>query len=204
MKPENAGGLVVLEGPDGTGKTTLAEALVAELSRSKIVKHHSFPGTGHRSLGKLVYRLHHDPELFDTEKPTPAGLQALHIAAHLDAIERTLLPALRAGDWVVLDRFWWSTVVYGRVSGVDSRILNALIHAEQLAWGDWKPRAVFHVTCSIPYKDEQKDSWARLLEEYQKIARDEATNYPVYSITNTGTAQSAVKQMVDALGAEEC
>jgi dTMP kinase len=61
-------------------------------------------------------------------------LQTLHVAAHLDAIERKILPALEAGTWVILDRYWWSTWVYGIEQGISSTYLEPVIKAEQARW----------------------------------------------------------------------
>jgi dTMP kinase len=55
-----------------------------------------------------------------------ASLQLLHIAAHIDAIERRIKPTLGQGRIVILDRFWWSTMVYGAVSGVSEALLRGM------------------------------------------------------------------------------
>ena len=95
------------------------------------------------TIGRLVYDIHHDPVQYGVEKITAASLQALHIAAHLDAIERLILPDLSEGRWVILDRFWWSTWVYGRVARVERTTLDALIQAERLHWKGVQPDAFF-------------------------------------------------------------
>ena len=85
---------------------------------------------------RLFYNLHHAPETLNIKQMAPASLQLLHIAAHLDAIESTIIPALRSGTSVVLDRFWWSTKVYGLAAGANKRLLNAMIDVELAAFGD--------------------------------------------------------------------
>ena len=92
------GRLVVFEGPDGVGKTTLAEALVGELTcRGTRCEYFSFPGKDPGTLGRLVYEVHHDPKKFGIRDINPTSKQVLHIAAHVDAIERRILPALEEG-----------------------------------------------------------------------------------------------------------
>src|SRR5688572_29956791 len=119
------GKLVVIEGPDGVGKTAIANELSLRLNHSgqpcKVI---AFPGNEPGTLGKLIYGIHHDPTQFGVEQVTPTAVQVLHVAAHLDAIERSILPILRSGQYVLLDRFWWSTWVYGLVSGVNRHILR--------------------------------------------------------------------------------
>ena len=94
-------------------------------------------------MGRLVYDLHHDADDLGLGEINPTSLQILHIAAHVDAIEERILPALRTGAWVVLDRFWWSTWVYGLAFGVPENSLETMIELELLHWGEVKPgRAV--------------------------------------------------------------
>jgi thymidylate kinase len=138
----NPGRLIVFEGPDGVGKSTLSRALVGRLREMGLnCDHLSFPGNEEGTIGHLVYEVHHNPASFGLTAITDASLQALHIAAHLDEIERRIMPALRGGSWVILDRFWWSTWVYGRAASVENPTLDALIQAELLHWRDIKPDA---------------------------------------------------------------
>src|SRR6266446_2304791 len=138
------GKLIVFEGPDAVGKSTLVQYLRVLLEQDQLANEIlSFPGDRPGTIGKLVYELHHAPGKFGIEQISPIGLQALHIAAHLDAITRTILPAINSGTWVVLDRFWWSTWVYGRAAGIEPRILDALVSSEKLLWGQVTPSVVF-------------------------------------------------------------
>ena len=103
------GNLIILEGPDGVGKSTLSMLLYDHLRRKNVeCSVHSFPGKDEGTLGALVYALHHDLKRFGVKEAAPESLQLMHIAAHVDAIQRILLPALQREETVILDRFWWS------------------------------------------------------------------------------------------------
>lgn len=195
------GRLVVFEGPDGAGKTALTNAVVEELThQGESCEYFSFPGREAGTLGHLVYEVHHEPENFSIDYIEPASLQVLHVAAHLDAIAQRILPTLKAGCSVILDRFWWSTVVYGIVGGVDRGILDAMIDLELKGWGAVEPDVAFLVTRHKPLRKEGSDErWQRLRDAYGELAREQARRYPVETVVNEGTLNEALGQVMRAL-----
>ena len=182
----DSGQLIVFEGPDGIGKSSLLEEVRAQLARSiSTVKEASFPGKTPGSLGAIVYGLHHDPSRFGIAQINPIALQTLHIAAHMDSIQSTILPALNSGAVVLLDRFWWSTSVYGTAANVDATALELLVQAEQVVWEGRLPDAVFLVTRSEAFRPEHpQDHFDRHLQLYLKLAARESGRYPVFSVEN--------------------
>ena len=75
------GRLIVFEGPDGVGKSTLAAKLTDRLRKTGVpCKYMAFPGRQPGSLGRLVYDLHHDAHGFGLNEFSPTSLQLLHIA----------------------------------------------------------------------------------------------------------------------------
>ncbi len=143
-----SGKLFVFEGPDGVGKTTVVQAVAKELrARTIPCECLAFPGREDGTVGQLIYRLHHNPGAVGlTSSVSPLALQALHVAAHVDSIDTRIRPALLAARCVLLDRFWWSTWVYGRVAGIPAKPLEAMIDFERLVWGAIQPAAVFVVS----------------------------------------------------------
>lgn len=193
------GRLVVFEGPNEVGKTTLAHALTAELKRQGIpCETHAFPGRSPGTLGHHVYQLHHNSAQFGVRDFTPAALQALHIAAHLDAIEGIILPRLAAGIDVVLDRYWWSTIAYGAAGGVSERILESLVVSELLAWGDHKPALVVVLDRS-PAPGAKPDLVDVLRDQYRKLVDDASGNHPTCYVDNNGTVDQTVMQVAALL-----
>lgn len=186
--------LIIFEGVDAAGKSAVCDGYVKALIQNGIsAKLLAFPGNTPGTLGHLVYQLHHGTCSKGVEQITATSLQALHIAAHLDAIESVIVPTLEAGCTVVLDRYWWSTWVYGLVSGASPEVLQALISAERLVWGRWVPSIVFHVTRCCPLRNEPIETWEALRNEYDSLARQEAENYPVFILANDGTLTGTVE-----------
>lgn len=194
----SVGQLIVFEGPDGVGKSTLSKALSESLTNMGIsCKYFSFPGKEKGSIGRIVYDLHHSPEKFDLKEIHPISLQALHIAAHLDAIENMILPSMKRGSWIILDRFWWSTWVYGRKTSNSSSVLDALINAEQIQWGDTKSSIVFLID-RLPESHRNSDH-ADLWKNYEILRDKECKKYPVKAIQNNESIQDAMRQVIGTL-----
>ena len=187
--------LIVFEGVDAAGKSSVCDMYVKLLgSRGEAAKLLSFPGKAPRTLGGLIYGLHHDPPMHGVDQLTQTSLQALHIAAHLDAIETVIVPSLESGETIVLDRYWWSTWVYGVVGGAAPNILEALIEAERLAWGRWQPTLLFHVIRSTPLREEPIDTWVKLRREYDNLAALEGGKYPICILSNEGNLDETVSK----------
>ena len=141
------GNLIVFEGVDGAGKTTLAKELTTLLQQQNIpCEYLAFPGRNVGTLGFHVYQLHHDMANYGISEIDPLSLQLLHVAAHVDEIKRQIRPKLLSGISIVLDRFWWSTLVYGKVAGAKEKQLRNILRIEQEEWKSIRPLALFMVT----------------------------------------------------------
>ena len=117
---------IVLEGPDGAGKSVQARSLADRLRALRLsVTYSREPGgTG---LGEQVRRIVNDPG------PTLRGPKAdvlLYSAARAQHVDEVIRPALEAGGVVVCDRYATSTMAYqGFGSGMDRDLLGRI--------GDW-------------------------------------------------------------------
>jgi dTMP kinase len=110
------GKLITIEGIDGAGKSTLATALHAELSRARRVELLREPGGV--VLAECIRELVTDPGL----RCGPRAEALLYAAARAQLVEERLRPWLEEGTWVLLDRFVDSSLAYqgaGRGLGVD-------------------------------------------------------------------------------------
>lgn len=194
------GKLIAFEGPDKVGKTTLARALSTRLNDAGVrCEYRSFPGERPRSLGHLVHRVHHDATGAGLDHISPVSLQVLHVAAHIEAIEEDILPALREGRWVVLDRFWWSTWVYGAASGIDERTLRAMIRLERIHWKRVKPSVVFLVERRGAFTRDQDEPGRVIHSAYKHMVDQEGSGVLIRTIRNDSSAADAVDAIWSAL-----
>ena len=116
----HAGVFIVLEGPDGAGKSVQARLLAERLqARGLDVTYSREPGG--TELGEQVRHIVNDPG------PTLRGPKAdvmLYTAARAQHVEEVIRPALDAGHVVVCDRYYTSTMAYqGYGSGMDRELL---------------------------------------------------------------------------------
>ncbi len=123
------GRFITLEGGEGTGKSTQIRRLAAALEKKGIaVLCTREPGgsPGAEEIRKLM--VEGEPGRWDAVTET-----LLAYAARVDHVARTIGPALRAGTWVISDRFNDSTFAYqgvGRglaretIRRIDSAVLD--------------------------------------------------------------------------------
>lgn len=191
----------MFEGPDGVGKSELSRRCVQHLQdQGHCCELLAFPGQEDGTLGKLVYDIHHGPARHGVSGMSPTSLQILHIAAHVDAIDRRILPALQAGNIVVLDRFWWSTWVYGTVAGAQPPVLQAMLQLELAAWGQVRPDIVLLIRRKKPLRPEPPKQWQAWLAEYGNLATSESSKYPVTEVANESTIQAALDKIIGVVG----
>ncbi|MGN6188710.1 MAG: dTMP kinase [Conexibacter sp.] len=199
------GRLITIEGLDGAGKTTLADALLAELTRRRLpVSLLREPGGVEAS--ERVRALVKDPGL----RVGPRTEALLYAAARAQLVEEALAPALGAGRWVLLDRFVDYTHAYqgaGRGLGVDAvaainafatgdvradrtlllRIDPALGRARQDGRGEQPDRL----------EQEADDFFARIAAAYDALAAAEPQR--IRTLDASGDAPAVLAQALAAL-----
>jgi dTMP kinase len=128
-----AGKFITFEGGEGAGKSTqikrLAERLEAAGRAVVVTREPGGTPMAEEIRAMLLAGL--------AEELGPDGEAVLFAAARADHVERVIRPALRAGKWVLSDRFSDSTRVYQGVGGgADGGILSAL---DRVAVGRTQP-----------------------------------------------------------------
>jgi len=122
----SAGRFITLEGIEGAGKSTIARYIVDWLTERGIpVRLTREPGGT-----PLAERLRHIVLERGPETLSPVTETLLMFAARTLHVENVIGPALRAGQWVVCDRFTDATRAYqGSGRGVDGALIDALASA---------------------------------------------------------------------------
>ena len=99
---------LVIEGPDGVGKSTLVAAVAEELTQRAVSVQVTREPTD-TELGRLIR----------SDRELRGRALALACAADRQAhLELEILPALNAGRWVVCDRYVQSSLVLQRLDGL--------------------------------------------------------------------------------------
>jgi dTMP kinase len=127
------GKFITFEGGEGAGKSTQARMLKAALeSRGREVVLTREPG-GTRTAEEIRKLLVEGAP----ERWTPMSETLLFLAARADHVARLIEPAIKAGTWVISDRFSDSTFVYQGIArglGVDN-----VRRISQASLGDFAP-----------------------------------------------------------------
>lgn len=207
------GRFIVLEGPDGAGKSVQATRLAEWLrQRGRTVTLTREPG-GTR-LGEQVRAILLDPG--DVSRgPTADAL--LFNAARSQLVPEVIRPALVRGDIVVCDRFATSTMAYqGYGSGVDRDLLAAI---QSWVTGGLEPDLVLLLDVPVEvgltrrgagtveeqtrFEDRSRHDLAfheRVRAGYRRMAADDPVRWVVVDgSADADTVAAAVTRAVDAL-----
>lgn len=108
-----SGCFIVIEGIDGSGKSSLAQRLEAALQavKRRVVRTREPGGT---PLGERIRSLLLAPE---NKAMVPFTELFLFMACRAQLVEELIRPALKRGDVVLLDRYYYSTAAYQGAAG---------------------------------------------------------------------------------------
>src|SRR5438105_5088529 len=112
MGAEGSGVFVVVEGPEGAGKSTLVRSLATRLlaeGRDVVTVREPGGTPVAEAARKVVLKFPHDM--------TPAAELFLFLTARTDLVQRVIRPALEAGDVVIADRNNMSDKAYTVAAG---------------------------------------------------------------------------------------
>jgi dTMP kinase len=197
---------ISLEGGEGVGKSTQAQALAEALRERGIdVVLTREPGG---SDGAEAIR---DLLLSGTEERFgPEAEALLFAAARADHVRKTIRPALKAGRWVLSDRFIDSSLAYQ--GGAGQLGLDAVRAANALAVGDTLPdRTLILISdegsararardgdSSDRIGGRRDDYHQQVLAAFERIAAEEPDR--VRLVDASGTAEQVTERLLVALG----
>lgn len=205
MTQPSPGRLLIFEGLDGAGKSTQVQLLATWLrSHGQAVRLTAEPGG--TSLGRqLEAILKHGGQAL-----SPRTEALLFLAARAEHVERVLRPALAAGEWVLCDRFSFSTLAYqGWGHGLDPAALAA---ADAYARDGLAPDRVFYFDVADATLDARRQGRAAdQIEARSDAYRDRvragfealAAQYPelVVTIPADGSAEGIQARLRESLAA---
>jgi dTMP kinase len=118
------GAFIVVEGLDGSGKTTQAKLLAAKLEKNYGAVYTAEPSRG--KIGMFI----RNRILYGESRP-PTALEALLFAAdRIDHIQKEVSPELEKGRLVVSDRYLYSSLAYQGSAGLSLDWIRAVnLHA---------------------------------------------------------------------------
>jgi dTMP kinase len=199
--------LITIEGLDGAGKTTLAAGLESAL-RERLLDVRVLREPGGVRVSERVRELVKDPE-------SRIGARAealLYAAARAQLVDEAIEPLLRAGAWVLLDRFVDSSLAYqgaGRGLGIDAvREINrfatggltpdrTLLLIVDPALGSSRSRARARKSAPDRLEREQADFFERIATAYAELARTEPAR--IRTIDASGSAAEVLSAALAAL-----
>lgn len=151
------GKFIVLDGPEGAGKTTQVERLVRWL-RENGRQATAVRDPGSTPVSERIRAVLLDKRLPDMDARTEV---LLYMASRAEMVARVIRPALGVGLVVVSDRFVSSTVAYqGSAGGIDPAVIWDL---GQVACGGIEPDLT--VILDLPVDA----GFARLVREHDRI-----------------------------------
>jgi len=109
---QKRGAFIIIEGLDGSGKTTQAKLLVARLSKSHLALYTAEPSQG--KIGTFIRN-----RVLYGEKRPPTDVEALLFAAdRIEHVENEIKPALALEQLVISDRYVYSSLAYQGAAGL--------------------------------------------------------------------------------------
>lgn len=164
------GKFIVLDGPDGCGKTTQAKLLTEWLQKQGIPVS-SFRDPGDTYIGEKIRQILLSPEHIAMSTRTEL---LLYMAARAQLWQEKMVPALRDNHCVILDRWISSTCAYqGNAGGFGmSKVIKLAIDSLARAWPDLTIVLDVDVKTAFKRLPDKLDRMEAKGREYHQKVRD--------------------------------
>jgi len=185
MADDHRGFFVVVEGADGSGKTTLARRLARAYRRRGwqvcLVRE-----PGGTRLSERVRRVLLDPLV----KIGPRSELFLYLAARSEVVDEVIRPALARGEMVIADRFFLSTYAYQ--SAGRGLPLTQVAQADRLAREGLVPDLTIVLTVTQREAARRQGQMARRADRIEKSpAKFHRAVRAFYDAWGRGSARNA-------------
>jgi dTMP kinase len=134
LKKKFSGKFIVLDGPDGCGKTTQTKLLIQWLGE-QAVSTETFRDPGDTTIGEKIRQILLNPEHIAMSTATEV---LLYMAARAQLWEEKIAPALTQKKCVILDRWLSSTCAYqGYAGGFGiEKVIKVATDSLKMPWPD--------------------------------------------------------------------
>jgi dTMP kinase len=173
------GFFVVLEGPEGSGKSSLIEPLAGRMRESGldpiVIRE---PGsTRAAEIAREV--------LLDPEHPVgPLAELFLYLAARADLVQRVIQPALEAGKTVLSDRFAMTTEAYQMAGrGIPPEVV---LPANRAAAGGLRPDLTLIIDIPVEVGRARQEAAGKRLDRIERESPDFHTRVNEYYLAVRG------------------
>ena len=197
---------ITLEGIEGSGKTS-SLSVITELLEKKKIKYIVTREPGGSSIGESLRSI-----LLNKDTNISAETELmLMLADRKDHVEKTILPNLEKGVWVISDRFMDSTIAYqggGRKLGKD--FVLSIANNLNIPKPDLTLLFDLPVTTSLKrvkargkldrFEEEELDFHQRIRDAYLELAKKESQRIKIIDSTQPikkmfGSVQSTIQEL---------
>ena len=109
---------IVIDGPDGSGKTTLAKQLAGQLKQDGIPSLYTCEPTYDSQAGRKLRAMLQDGNILDLY-----AFADLFVEDRMEHLAAVIEPAIARGETVICDRYKYSSLVYQQLQGIDADYL---------------------------------------------------------------------------------
>lgn len=158
---------IVVEGLDGSGKTTQAKVLASKLRRNHTAIYTAEPSRG--KVGTFI----RNRILYSEKRPSTIVEALLFAADRIEHVQKTIQPALEEGQIVVSDRYLYSSLAYQGSAGLSTQWIETInrhaLKPDLALFIDVDPEAVFHRLKQRKSVMENLETQRRVREIYLKF-----------------------------------
>ena len=202
MKDRLRGKFIVLDGPDGCGKSTQAKLLGQWLKKQGIAIS-SFRDPGDTAIGEKIREILLNPEHLAMSTQTEV---MLYMAARVQLWVEKISPALEANQCVVLDRWLSSTCAYQGCAGGFGveKVIKIATDCLKRVWPDLTiildvdlKTASERLNRQLDRMEQKGDSYhQRVREGFLQLAKQQENFLVVNAAADIETVQNNILQLI--------